>query len=488
MSPRGRGGSGRRRRRTPLGFRVLASALLLVVVFLLGEGFARVLSPEVPTWRGGDTGSVIMVGHPTRLWGMGTGTRQNSGTTAFINDLGLRGEIPTTPRPPGVDRIMVLGDSTYFGHGVSDSQTFPAQLQALLQAQGLSVEVVNGGIPGYSTEQSRLLLDEVGWSLEPTLLLVGNLWSDNNFDHFADADLLRTRRVVTASWLLTQSQLFQLLAGTIDRLRGGEGARIVTWTRDSEWPTVGVRRVPLRRYAENLDGMVHDARSRGIGVAFFTPCNREMARGDSEDDVVWGAYFDAQAAVASFHGLPRTECRGPMKAAAKAQGVEALFVDEMHPSAAGHAVFAQAAAQSLLGAGWPNQKLLGKEGYFPLDGVFDRSPTSADGLNPRSPQVNLFANGEPPPATSVSADGGDGERFWTLTGEVKGGSGSVRVEVRALTGEQVSVATLPAAGPFRLNVRNAHPEVTVVAVDAAGGRVEAAARREDDGPVVLAIP
>lgn len=479
--------SPRRRRSVPRGFRLVASGILFVVALLLGEGFARIVGPEVPAWRGGDSGSVIMVGHPTRLWGMGPGVRQNSGTTATINDLGLRGPVPTTPRPVGRERILVLGDSTYFGHGVADDETFPAQLEGRLAAAGLAAEVVNGGVPGYSTEQSRLLLDETAWALEPTLLVVGNLWSDNNFDHFQDADLLRTRNMVTESWLLSQSTFFQLLAGTIDRMRGGEGAHIVTWTKSSVWPTVGVRRVSLRRYAENLDAIVRDARARDIGVVFFTPCNREISRGDSADDVAWGPYFDVQERVATHHQVPRAASREAMAAAAAEVGAEALFLDEMHPTAAGHAIFARVTAETILGAKWPGQRLLGTKEPFPLDDVHDTLPESSGGLNPRSPQINLFAGGDTPPVTSVQADGGDGVRYWTLTGQVKGGEGSVRIEVRSVKGEQVSVATLPAAGPFRVNVRTDHPEVRVVAIDSAGAQVELDAVR-DGGPLSMVFP
>ncbi|MBM4391487.1 MAG: SGNH/GDSL hydrolase family protein [Deltaproteobacteria bacterium] len=476
-----------RRHRTAVKYRVIGSLLLLLVVLLVGEGAARVVGPEVPAWNGGDTGSVVMVGHPTRLWGMGVGVRENSGATATINELGLRGEVPVTPRPAQQERILVLGDSTYFGHGVADADTFPSQLEGLLVKKGLKVDVVNGGIPGYSTEQSRLLLDEVGWALEPTLLIVGSLWSDNNFDHFEDADLLRTTQVMSGYRLLSKSAFFQVLAGTVDRLRGGRGAHIVTWTKSSAWPTVGVRRVPLQRYAENLDLMVRDARERGVGVLFFTPCNREMARGDSEDDVAWGAYFDAQARVAAHHGLPIAATRHAMFEAAKRTGVEALLVDTMHPSAAGHAIFASVAANALDAAGWPGARLIGRGPAFPFDKLEDFVPMSEDALNPRSPQVNLFKTGGPPPSTSVHSGGGEDMRWWPLAGEVTGGSGPVRVEVRSPTGDQISVANLPEPGPFSVNVRVAFREVRVVAVGANGAQVEARATK-GGGDVLLALP
>jgi len=84
---------------------------VLLVFLSLGEGVARVVGPLTPTWQGNDPGGVIMVGHPTRLWGMGPGRRDNAGATATISEIGLREPVPTTPRPAGRQRILLLGDS-----------------------------------------------------------------------------------------------------------------------------------------------------------------------------------------------------------------------------------------------------------------------------------------------------------------------------------------------------------------------------------------
>jgi acyl-CoA thioesterase-1 len=47
--------------------------------------------------------------------------------------------------------VVALGASNTFGKGVSRSQAYPAQLEALLRARGISVHVVNAGINGNTT-------------------------------------------------------------------------------------------------------------------------------------------------------------------------------------------------------------------------------------------------------------------------------------------------------------------------------------------------
>lgn len=374
----------------PGWFRPVAALLVLAVTLLVGEGVSQVVDPLVPNWYGLDNGSVIMVGHPTRLWGLGPGERRNGTHRALIAQEGLRSPVPEVPRPQGRERILVLGDSTFFGHDLDDPDTIPVQVGVLLRERGVDVDTVNGAVPGYSTEQTRRLLDDLGWAREPTLLLIGNLWSDNNFDHFHDADLLHTREVYLHH-PLARSALFRVMAAVVDKLRGGDAARVVTWTRDSAWPEVGVRRVPIAAYVRNLDAMIRAAAARGIGAALVSPCNVRMARGLTAQGNVWDAYYQAQAAVARHHGLPVIRTEAAMRAAAQAVDATSLFVDDMHPTAGGARIMAASVAEGLLAAGWPSKPLRGRAEPFDAGTVRDANETGLpEAQNTRSPQTNLF--------------------------------------------------------------------------------------------------
>ena len=57
--------------------------------------------------------------------------------------------------------VVALGASNTFGKGVSRSQAYPAQLEALLRARGLSVHVINAGINGDTTGGMLARLDRV---------------------------------------------------------------------------------------------------------------------------------------------------------------------------------------------------------------------------------------------------------------------------------------------------------------------------------------
>ncbi len=71
-------------------------------------------------------------------------------TTAYTvtsNSLGFRGKEYPVVKPPHTYRIIALGSYQTFGLGVSDDDTYPAKLEALLNARndGMHYEVWNGG-------------------------------------------------------------------------------------------------------------------------------------------------------------------------------------------------------------------------------------------------------------------------------------------------------------------------------------------------------
>ena len=70
---------------------------------------------------------------------------------------------------------------------MQDHQTYAVNLEKeLKRVFRFPVEVINLGVPGYSTEQTLKLLDKVGWSYDADLIIVSNIFSDCNIDAFQD--------------------------------------------------------------------------------------------------------------------------------------------------------------------------------------------------------------------------------------------------------------------------------------------------------------
>ncbi|MFN8526506.1 MAG: GDSL-type esterase/lipase family protein [Chloroflexota bacterium] len=89
------------------------------------------------------------------------------------NGYGLRrdGEI-SIEKPPGVFRILVLGDSQTDGL-VDNQETYSARLEARLHARNVNAEVLNAGVTGYSPQQSYLWYRERGAQLRPDVVILG---------------------------------------------------------------------------------------------------------------------------------------------------------------------------------------------------------------------------------------------------------------------------------------------------------------------------
>ncbi len=376
-----------------LRFKVAAASVVLVVTLVALELAARVIAPVIPGYKVAPEREemVLLNSHPTRFWYTAPGVKRSAGFTASINALGLRGPLPADPKPADVPRILVVGDSSLFGHGVSDAETYPAQLERALLGRGIRAEVINGGTPGYSTEQTLRFLDEVGWGLQPDLLLIGNLWSDNNYDWFQDADLLHT--VNTFSGPLASSALFRLSSTWLDRLKGGRGARIVSWTSNSQVPTSAGRRVPLPDYAANLAKMMAQATEHGAGALVLSLTNMERIDRGDRDDFSWHPYFLAQAEIVRWFQVPMVDAHVVFTTAPGAPS--ALFVDAMHPSGKGFALLAKATARLLGDGGWPErERYAPREEPFP--GLSAEDAAETDVPAPLSPQEELFMHQERP--------------------------------------------------------------------------------------------
>lgn len=103
------------------------------------------------------------------------------------NSLGMRDRERSIQKDPRNFRIFFLGDSVVQGYGVSREQTMVALLESSLNEpmREKTVEVLNGGVFGYSPFLEYLYLKEVMPLIEPDLVIVGFfLGNDVGDDHF----------------------------------------------------------------------------------------------------------------------------------------------------------------------------------------------------------------------------------------------------------------------------------------------------------------
>lgn len=69
----------------------------------------------------------------------------------------------TTPVSGPEVRILAFGDSLFAGYGVGKANSYPAQLESALRAEGRNVRIVNAGISGDTTAAGR---QRLGFTLD----------------------------------------------------------------------------------------------------------------------------------------------------------------------------------------------------------------------------------------------------------------------------------------------------------------------------------
>jgi len=160
------------------------AAFGILLALALGELAARVLlrPGAVSDLRG------LHEVRPDRGWLYGLrpgaeGRVSETGDALYrINEDGFRGPRHARPRPDGVSRMLVLGDSVSFGYGVEEADAFPRVLERELAARvpSRAVEVVNLGVGGYNPWNETQLLVDVGLGYQPDLVLAQFCINDLN--------------------------------------------------------------------------------------------------------------------------------------------------------------------------------------------------------------------------------------------------------------------------------------------------------------------
>lgn len=86
------------------------------------------------------------------------------------NSRGLRDDQVIVPKPAGVLRILLLGDSMTAGLEVRKEETFEAVCEQRLRVHG-PVEVVNAGVRGYNLDNILLFFENEGASYAPDVVV-----------------------------------------------------------------------------------------------------------------------------------------------------------------------------------------------------------------------------------------------------------------------------------------------------------------------------
>lgn len=176
-----------RRRGSRLGLLAFVLLLGLAVVEVVGRltPFGLVLPSRfvAAAWavaqRPGDdeVARIAYLPLPYVMYGLKPAWERDTGVDGIVrttNSLGFRGREIAVPKLAGRYRIVCLGGSTTYDDGVGDDETYPVQLERILRDElpGRDIEVVNAGVPSYTSAESLANLVFRCLELQPDALLV----------------------------------------------------------------------------------------------------------------------------------------------------------------------------------------------------------------------------------------------------------------------------------------------------------------------------
>ncbi len=122
-----------------------------------------------------DKGESLFLVDPDLGWRPRPGASSLDGKVN-INEAGVRKNANpalATEDTATVFRIVTIGDSFTFGDEVSDNETWPAQVERILRADGVPTRVFNLGTNAYGIDQALLRLRRDGAPLRPDVVILG---------------------------------------------------------------------------------------------------------------------------------------------------------------------------------------------------------------------------------------------------------------------------------------------------------------------------
>lgn len=147
--------------------------------------------------------------HPTLHWVVRPNLHDfdnlKGGGRIDTNADGMREVTVPREKPDGEYRVLVLGDSSNFGHGVEGDEVWSSVLGTLVP----KVTVLNGATPGWTTYQAVEFLRETGLAYRPDMVIAG-FNNDPGPEYISDRDRVPGGAVRAANRLLFRFETYLL--------------------------------------------------------------------------------------------------------------------------------------------------------------------------------------------------------------------------------------------------------------------------------------
>jgi lysophospholipase L1-like esterase len=261
-----------------------------------------------------------------------------------INDEGFRYPIDLGPKRPGQYRIFAFGDSVTMGWGVDDESHYSAILEKLLNSgscQPAQFQVVSAGVNAYPNslvvERLKKVLDD---NYQPDLAIVAYSFNTGfeSLSQLKGADRQKLLHRVELKAIARNSAIYNFLIE--DLLRN------VAYYRFRELLMQGTWNTARQRPDDDVSGFIGGLQQAlSVSRAHHVPLVFLLLSSENQTDELH-PYQKAMLDFAKVNKIPIVN----MVDVLKSQDQKVVFMDHVHPTAAGHEKIANELAQAIRGS------------------------------------------------------------------------------------------------------------------------------------------
>ena len=334
----------------------IMSAFLEISLHVTGFKFRYSEVAGLPDWVRFNMNRWFLEYDPLLLWRLRTPNPDFN-----ISKQGLRDEIIPETKSSWEYRILCLGDSCTWGHGLDYKDAYPTTLEKNLNNRTFKkmfFRVVNAGVPGYSSDQGKKYFQEkLNW-VHPDLVTVYFGRNDHRilpaqWQNKHDKDQLQIRRgnsIAELKLLLGATRTYQLISLGIYKIKEKSGylpppPAQAPLGRDEKRLPEENRRVTTYDFIQNLREIARIAHQRNAEILLVTsPVYPDTT----------GNYNDTIREMAQLHEYPILDA----EKAFKKQGICQLLLDDCHPNVRGSEILAELLADKIV------QLYMGKNSFL----------------------------------------------------------------------------------------------------------------------------
>lgn len=303
------------------GWKKTLSVVISVIIIIAGTEFVMGFYAK--------TEPVLNRPHPTLFWELSPDIMDvNMGPAKVLtNSHGFRSPEISVKKPEGEYRVMILGDSSAFGHFVRNDETFGAVLVKMLRLKhpGKNIRLINSAVLGYTTYQAVTFMKERGWKFSPDLIIV-SFNDDPQMEWKQDVERVPPGLLLPIFRVLYKSNIYLSLKKQMLNARMEKDHSFALQPRSLQQKN----RVSPDQMKANLSYLMDEAKKRNIQVIVISmplqsvsPDIRNYRKIMEESSKSRGYFF--LDLLDNWKQYPTYE----------------VFFDVMHPTAKGHKIIAE---------------------------------------------------------------------------------------------------------------------------------------------------